>query len=175
METILPKQVMVSTILEQLEVQLGSFDRESVLTGLAMLEFASRALGDYEAHFARYGLSQGRFTALMFVYQFPGRRWTPAALAEAAGVRRATMTGLLQRLERDRWLVRSPNPEDRRSSVIEMTEDGRARFSGVLPDHFGRFARAFHDVDPDEHRAVRGVLADLGARLASVPPESDAP
>ncbi len=44
----------------------------------------------------------------------------PSALARAAGVHPATMTGVLDRLEKGGWLARERDPNDRRSVVLRM-------------------------------------------------------
>jgi DNA-binding MarR family transcriptional regulator len=44
----------------------------------------------------------------------------PSALARAAGVHPATMTGVLDRLEKGGWLARERDPNDRRSVVLKV-------------------------------------------------------
>jgi DNA-binding MarR family transcriptional regulator len=44
----------------------------------------------------------------------------PSALARAAGVHPATMTGVLDRLEKGGWLARDRDPADRRSVVLRV-------------------------------------------------------
>jgi len=44
----------------------------------------------------------------------------PSALARAAGVHPATMTGVLDRLEKGGWLARDRDPNDRRSVVLRI-------------------------------------------------------
>jgi DNA-binding MarR family transcriptional regulator len=44
----------------------------------------------------------------------------PSALARAAGVHPATMTGVLDRLEKGGWLARERDPNDRRSVVLRV-------------------------------------------------------
>ena len=174
-ETIIPKRQMVQKILDQLGDRVPDFDPQSVLTGIAVLEFASVILSTMESHFARYGLSQGRFTVLMFLFHFPDVTWTPASLASAAGVSRATMTGLVQGLERDEWVVRAPDPDDGRRFVIDLSESGRSRFPGVISDHFGRFGAALAGVGEGEHVAFRDALGAFRDRVTSVtaPTRSD--
>lgn len=46
-------------------------------------------------------------------------------LAEAEGVAAASITGIVGRLVDKRLVDRAPNPADRRSIVVEMTEEGR--------------------------------------------------
>ncbi|MDQ6947852.1 MAG: MarR family transcriptional regulator [Actinomycetota bacterium] len=47
--------------------------------------------------------------------------FTPTALAARTGLRAATLTGALARLERDGWVTRAPNPGDRRSALVGVT------------------------------------------------------
>jgi len=51
---------------------------------------------------------------------------TPSELGERLIVTRATVTGVLDSLERSRFVRRSPNPADRRSLVVEITPAGLA-------------------------------------------------
>jgi len=46
-------------------------------------------------------------------------------LGRCAGLEPSTMTGLLDRMERDGFVIRSPDPDDRRVQVIHLTESGR--------------------------------------------------
>jgi len=43
---------------------------------------------------------------------------TPSALAQRAGLHPATMTGIIDRLERDGWVQRERDPSDRRAVLI---------------------------------------------------------
>ena len=47
----------------------------------------------------------------------------PSALARRAGLHPATMTGILDRLERGGWVVRERDPSDRRAVVIRVRRD----------------------------------------------------
>jgi DNA-binding MarR family transcriptional regulator len=56
---------------------------------------------------------------------------TAGELARAAGLTTGAMTNLLDRLERMNYLRRVPNPADRRSVVIELTEKMRRRIHEI--------------------------------------------
>ena len=49
---------------------------------------------------------------------------SPSELGEQLIVTRATVTGLLDSLQRRSFVTRSPNPADRRSLVVEITPEG---------------------------------------------------
>ena len=60
-----------------------------------------------------FGLSEGRFIVLFLLDSVP-RGVAPNKLAEQAGVTPATMTGLIDGLERDNLVNRQADPDDRR-------------------------------------------------------------
>src|SRR5256714_15651732 len=51
---------------------------------------------------------------------------TPSALAERAALHPATMTGILDRLERGGWVARGPDPSDRRAVAVRALRDRTA-------------------------------------------------
>lgn len=59
----------------------------------------------------------------------------PTVLARRAGMHPATLTGVLDRLERGGWVVRTPNPTDRRSVLVRVVKEKEAEvgfmFSGL--------------------------------------------
>jgi DNA-binding MarR family transcriptional regulator len=48
---------------------------------------------------------------------------SPSALARHAGLHPATMTGILDRLERGGWIARNRDPDDRRAVVIRVRRE----------------------------------------------------
>jgi DNA-binding MarR family transcriptional regulator len=66
------------------------------------------------------------------------RKYAPAPVGELVrvfGVKQSTFTSLLDRLERDGLVRREPNPADRRSFLIHITDRGReltARLNRLL-------------------------------------------
>jgi DNA-binding MarR family transcriptional regulator len=60
----------------------------------------------------------------------------PSELAELIGVTRATMTGLLDTLERDNFVSRTLDPQDRRSMRVVSTPECRELLKKVLPGYF---------------------------------------
>ncbi len=56
----------------------------------------------------------------------------PSELGRRAGLEPSSMTGLLDRMERDNLVKRTPDPQDRRASRIELTCDGIAAEGPVM-------------------------------------------
>lgn len=79
----------------------------------------------------KYDLSEGRFAALLAISDEPGIR--PRVLADRLEVTSATVTGLLDRLERDGLIVRSPCSTDRRTYRLNVAASGEQVLSRLVP------------------------------------------
>ncbi|MFF2439363.1 MarR family winged helix-turn-helix transcriptional regulator [Streptomyces sp. NPDC058107] len=71
---------------------------------------------------ARHGIVTSQFEFLRFLRDHPGARVADLAAEFAIGIG-ATSKGV-DRLEKQGWAIRQPNPADRRSSLLDLTGDG---------------------------------------------------
>nr|WP_236672838.1 MarR family transcriptional regulator [Comamonas sp. JC664] len=112
-------------------------------------------------------MSLGRFTVLVRLYSTEDVEGalTPADLAESSGVSRATMTGLLDTLEKDGLISREDHPEDRRMYTVRLTSKARQLVEGMLPDHFRRIAALMAPLSEEEHTTLRALLAKVSEGL----------
>jgi DNA-binding MarR family transcriptional regulator len=78
------------------------------------------------------GVSHIVFNALA-VIDGAGEPLTPSQISERMLISSATMTSMLDVLERRGWIKRMPNPDDRRSVLVQTTDDGRAIADEVIP------------------------------------------
>ncbi len=121
-----------------------------------------------EAEFlAERGISQGRFTVLMLLNRgCDTRRRRRPALAEASGVTRATMTGLLDTLEKDRLTERQTDPHDRRTIHVTLTPKGQALIEGLIPDYFRCVSGIMEPLDEVERTMLVALLHKIQQGLA---------
>jgi DNA-binding MarR family transcriptional regulator len=69
----------------------------------------------------------------------------------------------------DRRLVgRAPNPEDQRSHLLALTEEGWARYEQVAPKALELERRVFEGIDSAEIEAFRAMLARLEAAAGAL-------
>ncbi|MCC6416342.1 MAG: MarR family transcriptional regulator [Opitutaceae bacterium] len=118
-----------------------------------------------EGLLAEYQISSGRFGVLMLLGRAANARAcgpvggsTPAELADAAGVARATMTGLVDTLERDGLVRREPNLEDRRMMSVVLTPAGNTLIRSMLPKHFQLMAALMQPLTVEERKTLVGLL-----------------
>lgn len=84
----------------------------------------------YREEIAHYGLTHGQFFMLVAVMEEDGL--LPSELAEKIAQDRATTTGLLDRLEKDGWIERKMDTQDRRSLRIYLTAHGRKHRAPIM-------------------------------------------
>jgi DNA-binding MarR family transcriptional regulator len=83
---------------------------------------------------------------------------TQRALAEALGVTPRNITGLVDALTDDGFVVRGPHPSDRRASLISLTDKGSS-VAAALRDEEQAFARLlFEGVPPEDLTAFLATL-----------------
>jgi DNA-binding MarR family transcriptional regulator len=88
---------------------------------------------------------------------------SPSALARLAGLHPATMTGVLDRLERGGWVVRERDPADRRAVVVRAL---RERGPELLRQYAGMNA-AMDQICASYDEAELQIIADFLGRVAS--------
>jgi DNA-binding MarR family transcriptional regulator len=124
-----------------------------------------------ENNYVRHGLSQGRFGVLMLLKKrsapvadgagescLATGPLTPAELADAAGVTRATMTGLIDTLERDGLVKRVRDANDRRMMSVNLTPKGRKLLEKILPSHFRAMAGIMSPLKESERKTLVSLL-----------------
>ena len=87
---------------------------------------------------------------------------TPRDLGARLGVTPSTLTGHLAALERRGHAGRCPNPADGRSSVVELTPEGRATLAACRT-RFRRMLDALEDALPVPAADVRAILIQVDA------------
>ncbi len=147
---------------EALAQDFPEFDRESIAACLAFLDATTDVYAAFNAHFERYGLSGGKFTILMQLYMAK-QDIPPSEFAERANVTRATITGLLDGLEREGLVQRKPHPSDRRMLIIHLTNEGRELMQNILPEHFCRTKRLMETLTAAEKKNLVRLLQKLRA------------
>ena len=130
-----------------------------------------------DAHFSGHATTHGRFLVMMLLLEKKGtdcpRPTTPAELAELASVSRATITGLLDSLERDGYVRRQPDPADRRQMSVRLTPAGEQFMHALLPDHFRIISSLMSPLSEHERKTLVLLLNKIGERTAAERPSGE--
>jgi DNA-binding MarR family transcriptional regulator len=148
-------------LLFDLAFHMPEVDTTSVGTYLLFTLVAREVFDVQQAFYDRFQLSEGKFVVLLLLHQAPHYRLTPSALAEAAGVTRGTMTGLLAGLERSGLVKRTEHAEDKRMFSIELTRQALDLFEQVLPERFKHIEEFMASLTEEEQHQLRSLLEKM--------------
>lgn len=150
----------------ELARQYPDLNITAVESCLTFLRTSTDVYTVFDRHFADYDLSMGKFTVLMLL-QCSGTGLTPSECADRAGVTRATVTGLLDGLEREGLLKREPHPDDRRCTIVRLTESGWDLLGRMLPNHFRLVTDLMSPLTTSEQHTLFQLLSKLRSQAMS--------
>lgn len=110
-----------------------------------------------------YHLSEGKFCALIVLHQRGEKGMAPSELAEKVGVTRATISNMLQRMERDGLVYIRPAEQDGRGKIVNLTQAGRDFMEEILPPHYLRVSKLMEKLTEDEQKKLIMLLEKLSA------------
>ena len=137
-------------------------------TCAALMRTGSGLLAVFETAMGKYGLSQGRFLVLVVMNRTPREDIYPSALAETLGVKRATITGLLDGLEKVKLIERVADTRDRRKIGVRLTTEGRQVLEKMLPDYYRRMAKLTVNLTENERQTLISLLAKVNQKASSL-------
>lgn len=88
---------------------------------------------------------------------------SPSAISRMTGLHPATMTGILDRLERGGWVARDRDPSDRRAVLIRALRDRNAE----VIRHYSGMNSSMDDVCAEYSETELELLADFLRRTAA--------
>lgn len=149
---------------------------------LHLLRTGDEVFGHTDRNLGNHNISHGRVGVMMLLWRSAQSRETrlvgadvcvsgprtPAELADAAGVTRATMTGLIDTLERDGFVKREPDPDDRRMMSVRLTPAGERFLGDFLPGHFQAIASLMSPLTETERKTLVHLLSKVQQHAATL-------
>lgn len=133
---------------------------------LNLLRTADMVFAEKGRFLSQHNISQGRFTVLMLLTHACAHGTTPAELADEAGVTRATMTGLIDTLEKDGLVTREADAHDRRTLHVRLTEQGKTFVETMIPPYFQRVASIMAPLNEPERKQLVHLLQKIQEGLS---------
>lgn len=126
------------------------------------------ALSSLEAaYLGAHKITPGRFAVMLLLGVDESIVRKPSELAEMIGVTRATMTGLLDTLERDNYVGRTLDPTDRRSMRVVSTPECRELLKRVMPGYFALISTLSATLTSEEKAEFKRLTAKIQAGLGA--------
>jgi DNA-binding MarR family transcriptional regulator len=154
--------------IRQRAARYPDLDARALEVFLVLLRVGSDVLDALEAYLAKKGTSQGKFTILMLLNRDPDVGMSPSDLADKSGVTRATITGLLDGLSREKLVVREDDVGDRRKAVVRLTTRGRKMLDEMLPGYFRQVADLMGGLSDAERVTLIDLLSKVNSNLGAL-------
>ena len=154
--------------IQRMASRYPEIDIPSVEACLAFLDTSTAFYDSVDSYLAQHKLSRGKFTLLMQLVEASEKGLLPSEFAERAGLTRASVTSLLDGLERDKLITRQPHPVDRRMLSVQMTDSGRELMNLVLPQHFVWIKRWMENLSDREKQTLTKLLTKLRSGIPSL-------
>lgn len=159
--TIQLRDVPPAETIRSLARRYSSVDPSAVEAYLSVVVTGNQVVRAIETYLARHQMAPGRFGVLMYLLREERQRALPSELADWLGVTRATMTGLLDGLERDQLVRRDEHPDDRRMTLVALTAQGEACLDCILPDYFRMTSGLVSRLSSDDRKQLVRLLGKV--------------
>jgi DNA-binding MarR family transcriptional regulator len=143
-------------------------DPSACYTFLQLLRTGDELLALDEQVLTSYGTRHGRFNLLMMLLKCADGQATPAGLAERTGVTRATISGLLDGLEKDGLIERRPDPDDRRLIRVHLTVAGHRFLDRIRPGYCRWLSSIVEPLNEEERLQLITLLEKIRTRLSEL-------
>lgn len=177
-DLLVPKDLpSLSQISEQIKDH-PQLDALAIFTMNELLRTARSMELELEKELSTHNLTMGRHVTLWCVAVLGADEGiTPAQIADQLGVTRATITGLLDALEKEKFIVRQRREDDRRKVSVFLTAKGLKKLEKVYPPHYHNITEAMQVLSKDERMQLIGLLRRLRdvAPLLSRPQKAASP
>tara|TARA_R110002049_G_scaffold44333_6_gene130150 strand:- start:4866 stop:5357 length:492 start_codon:yes stop_codon:yes gene_type:complete len=109
--------------------------------------------------FAKHGLTSASFDVLATLLRAgPPHALTPNQLLDTMMITSGTMTNRIDQLVRAGLVRRVPNPDDKRSVSVALTDVGRALIDRAVTEHVATQERIVSVLSPDEQTQLNALL-----------------
>lgn len=110
-------------------------------------------------NFKSFGLDPGDFDVLATLLRAgPPNALKPTQLYHATMLSSGTITSRVDKLEKMGFVKRTPDDEDRRAVLVELTPSGRQKIQDAVEEHVNLQQSLLHSFDPAERALFAKLL-----------------
>lgn len=92
---------------------------------------------------------------------------TMGQLSRALLVSNGNVTAIVRQLQENGLVDTRPDPDDRRSSIAKLSEEGKIEFDRLAKAHHAWIGQAFAGLKPESQTALYELLAEMKASIAA--------
>lgn len=142
------------------EVEKALHDHKLALHTMIAFRRADRTLRSHEGDVVKkYNLTPMQFGVMEVLYSKGDLRISE--LIEKMLSTSGNMTVVIKNMDRDGYISRIPDPADKRSCIISLTDKGRNLIEAVLPEQACNVAKIFNVLTEEEQKELIRILRKL--------------
>lgn len=115
--------------------------------------------------FAKFGISNTKFNVLAILYTGDNAGMILSEIGERMLVTKGNITGLIDRLEKQGYVYRIRDKEDRRKVLAAITERGKVYIEEVIEAYKTWSKEILHGVDVEEINRMVEILEKMRANI----------
>ena len=160
------KDLPIDISLQEFSKRFSNMNPSALKICAELMRTGSGLLAAFETVLGKYGVSQGRFLVLIVMNRNPEVDINPSILAKKLGVKKATMTGLLDGLEKENLVERVADRQDRRKIGVRLTAKGLQLLDKMLPDYYRHMAKLMVNLSENERQTMISLLGKVNRSLS---------
>ena len=121
-----------------------------------------------ESYFHKMGMTRGRFMVLIQLYRRPDEGLSIREIRNFHKVQSATMTGIIDTLEREGQIERVADSNDRRKVIVRITEAGRELVKDFMPRHLEYIKQMLSKLNKEDRQNLLELLKRLIMGISTV-------
>lgn len=147
---------------------LAQSDLDAIVEAIVYLYTESRRITKDLA--GRYGLTGPQLAVVKMLE--PVGKLSLSELSDRIRARNSTVTGIIDRMEREALVLRKRSEEDRRVVNIELTDKGRELAADIPVEPVQIFRRVLAELAPGDAAALKRILTQLAHRVGELVEDS---
>lgn len=133
--------------------------------GFVINDVARMMRREFDRQATALGLTRAQWQVLAYLLREDGQQ--QKQLADQMDITAITLTGLLDRLERDGWVERRNDPTDRRAKQVYLTDKVQPTIQAVRDIGMHVRQRALEGLDEGEQEQLMRLLQRMRSNLCS--------
>lgn len=145
--------------------KLPGAPREEVLLTRLILHIQPYLLGYFNESLKPFDMNETTWMALLVLYSRPEQRINPSELSDALAFSRTNATRVVDDLCQRGLIQRLSCADDRRKTILMLTEAGQAFIAAAMPPQRQRMRELWHDFSTEEKSQLDSLLRKLLSKL----------
>ena len=158
------KEILEEGIAKKMKSEFPEIDTRFLMMLVRVVHFQHAVPALFDQYFVKMGLSKARFMVLIQLFVRGGMAGLGISdIISLYNVSSATMTGVVDTLEKEGFVERSHSKSDRRRINLRLTARGREFMTYFIPIHYANMKRLMEDFTVEDLQ----VFMQLNDRLVT--------